>query len=206
MRTVTLAEAEYSRKRMLAWAESDRPSGGGCLGDWVFGRAIPQANVSQPPLPPRDFHGGGTGRAIPQANVSQPQPQPEMVASKTPGAVQRNWRIPAEFPLCPSTSDDSPLATYFARLQAGAVAAIMPWGETRVGKAAMSEDGEAIFILGELGGGAIKPWSLSTIKFEDGQFVHESCGTFFTPEGAEKQFTLIQGLPWEGGDSIDDYC
>lgn len=44
-----------------------------------------------------------------------------------------------------------------------------------------------------------------SIKFEDGQFVHESCGTFYTPEGAEKQFALIQGLPWEGGDRIDDY-
>jgi hypothetical protein len=39
-----------------------------------------------------------------------------------------------------------------------------------------------------------------------GRFVHESCGTFFAFDGADKQFSLIQGLPWEGGDSIDDYC
>ena len=40
----------------------------------------------------------------------------------------------------------------------------------------------------------------------NGKFVHESCGTFFALEGAEKQFTLIQGLPWEGGETFDDYC
>lgn len=70
----------------------------------------------------------------------------------------------------------------------------------------MSEDGTAIFILGSHGGDAIKPWSLAQITFEDGQYVHESCGTFFTRDGAEKEFTLIQGLSWEGGETFDDYC
>ena len=70
----------------------------------------------------------------------------------------------------------------------------------------MSADGLAIFVLGEQGEEAIKPWSLARITFEEGQFVHESCGTFFTPDGAEKEFTLIQGLIWEGGDTHDDYC
>ncbi|MGR3565011.1 MAG: HNH endonuclease signature motif containing protein [Heliomarina sp.] len=178
MRTVSLEEAEYSRKRMLKWASSDQPSGGGTLGDWVFGRGIPPAE--EPPV--------------------------QLVASKTPGAVQRNWQVPAEFPLCPDVRDATPLATYFERLTADAVAVISPFGETKVGKAAMFEDGTALYILGEHGEQAIKPWSLSQITFEDGQYVHESCGTFFTPDGAEKEFTLIQGLPWEGGDTFDDYC
>ena len=178
MRTVTKDEAEYSRKRMLTWAASDRPSGGGRLGDWVFGR-----------------------RTAPLE-----EPRPELVASKTPGAVQRNWQVPAEFPLCPDPNDAAPLATYCSRLREGAVAVISPWGETKVGKAAMSDDGNAIFILGEHGEGAIKPWSLSQITLEDSQFVHESCGTFFTQEGAEKEFTLIQCRTWEGGETFDDYC
>jgi hypothetical protein len=54
--------------------------------------------------------------------------------------------------------------------------------------------------------GAVKPWSLAKVTHEGGKFVHESCGTFFALDGAEKQFTLIQGLSWQGGDSIDDYC
>lgn len=178
MRTVTPAEAEYSRRRMLDWVASDRTANGGSLGDWIFGR-------SEAPV--------------------EPEP-PELVASNTPGAVQRNWKVPAEFPLCPDTKDETPLSTYHERLSAGAVAVISPWGETKVGKAAIAADGSAVFLLGDHGTGSVKPWSLAQITFEDGQFVHESCGTFFTPEGAEKEFTLIQGLVWEGGDTFDDFC
>ncbi len=53
---------------------------------------------------------------------------------------------------------------------------------------------------------AVKPWSLAKITFEDGLYIHTSLGTFFDKTGAEKQFSLAQGLEWTGGDSIDDYC
>lgn len=178
MRAVTPTEASYSLKRMLAWAEADKLSAGSGLDDWVFGRGAFPAE----------------------------EPRPELVTSETPGAVQRNWQVPAEFPLCPSTADETPLATYFACLEAGAIAVISPWGETKVGKAAISGDGTAVFILGDHGKEAVKPWSIARITFEGGLFVHESCGTFFTAEGAEKEFTLIRGLPWEGDETFDDFC
>lgn len=178
MRAVSLSEAETSRKRMLDWAQSDRPSGGGTLGDWVFGR-----------------------NATP---VEEPTEQ--LVASKTPGAVQRNWKVPAEFPLCPETTEETPLDTYYSRLEEGSVAVVTPFDQTMVGKAAKSADGTALFILGAHGEGAIKPWSLAQVTFEHNKFVHESLGTFFTRQGAEKGFTLAQGLPWEGGETFDDYC
>ena len=38
MRTVTNAEAQVSKERLLAWAESDRQASGGALGEWVYGR------------------------------------------------------------------------------------------------------------------------------------------------------------------------
>ncbi len=178
MRTVSLTEAEYSRERLLAWAQSDRPAGNGTLGEWIFGRS---ATPIEAPLP-------------------------EFVLSKTPGAVQRKWKVPAEFPLCPETTDGTPLATYYERLQQGTIVAISPYGVTKVGKAASSSDGERLLILGEHGPDAIKPWSLTQVTFEDGRFVHESQGTFFTGEGAEKHFVLAQGLPWEGGDTFDDFA
>jgi len=178
MRTVSLDEAEYSRKRMLAWAQSDRPSSVATLGDWIYGRAV--APIEERPR--------------------------QLVVSKTPGAVQRNWQVPAEFPLCPETTDETPLATYYARMTEGAIAVISPFGETKIGKVAISADGSALFILGDHGEGAIKPWSLAQVTFEDGKFVHESLGTFFTPDGAEKEFTLVQGLTWDGGDTFDDFC
>lgn len=180
MRTVTRAEADYSRQRMLAWARSDHPSNGGTLGEWIFGRSAAPVPVEQPP--------------------------PDIVASQTPGAVQRKWKVPAEFPLCPKATDEKPLASYYARLEEGAIAVVSPFGVTKVGKAALSEDGAALFILGEHGEEAIKPWSLAQVTFENGMFVHESLGTFFTHEGAEKKFVIAQGLLWEGGDTFDDYC
>ena len=40
MRAVTPQEAEISRKRLLAWAASEKGSSGGSLGDWVFRWAL----------------------------------------------------------------------------------------------------------------------------------------------------------------------
>ena len=51
----------------------------------------------------------------------------------------------------------------------------------------------------------IKKFSIITITFEDGKYVHEGT-TFFEEQGAQKALTLAQGLEWEGEDGIDDYC
>ena len=51
----------------------------------------------------------------------------------------------------------------------------------------------------------IKKFSMITITFEDGKYVHEGT-TFFEEQGAQKALTLAQGLKWEGEDGIDDYC
>jgi hypothetical protein len=112
----------------------------------------------------------------------------------------------AEFPRSPQSGQEKTLEAYFQSLKEDAVFAVSRFGRTTVVKAALGSEGAALFVLGELGEGAVKPWSLAKVTHEGGKFVHESCGTFFAFEGAEKQFTLIQGLPWEGGDSIDDYC
>ena len=158
MRNVSQSEAEYSRQRMLSWAASEKTSTGGRLGDWIFGRV--------------------------QETVAEPVE--ELVASKTVGALQRNWRVPAEFPLCPDTAAEQPLKEYLFRLVKGAVAVISPWGETKVGDVAMTGGDSAIYLLGEHGEDSIKPWSISKITFEKGMFVHESQGTFFMRDRSGK--------------------
>ena len=66
-------------------------------------------------------------------------------------------------------------------------------------------DSNAIVIITAISS-SIKPLGLVKVTFEEGYYLHTSLGSFFTEEGAEKQFTLAQGLEWTGGDSIDDYC
>ncbi len=44
------------------------------------------------------------------------------------------------------------------------------------------------------------------ITYENSFFVHTSLGSFFKSDGAEKEFTLAQGLEWMGGETFDDLC
>lgn len=177
MRTVSQEEAEHCRKRLLAWAKSDMPSKGGTLGDWIFGPRVDREE---------------------DETVS-------LVRSKTLGAVQLNWRVPAEFPLSPHPGREMPLEEYFDGLKVGIVFCVSRFGQTKVVRTALSSDGMALFVLGASGEQAVKQWSLAKVTYEDNCLVHESRGTFFTREGAEKQFALSLGLLWEGGATIDDY-
>ena len=53
---------------------------------------------------------------------------------------------------------------------------------------------------------SVKTLGLVKVTFEDGYYLHTNLGSFFTEEGAEKEFVLAQGLEWTGGDTFDDYC
>lgn len=46
----------------------------------------------------------------------------------------------------------------------------------------------------------IKPYSLAEVTFQNNVFVHNNLESFFQKVGAEKQFTLAQGLEWIGED------
>lgn len=184
MRTVSAQEGQRSRTRMLAWAKSDKPSSGGTLGEWLFAET-----PSSRPEP---------------VMVEEP---PIFVMAKTQGAAQRGWRTPSEFPVCPQASGEDPLDGYSRRLESGVSFSRNHFSESLVLKATFAADRKSLWVMcdfrDELG---LKPWSLVKVTFEDGLYVHESRGTFFTEKGAEKQFTIAQGLEWTGGDSIDDYA
>jgi hypothetical protein len=182
MRTVSAQEAQASRERMLAWAKSDKPSSGGSLGEWVFNPNAVQNQLKQ---------------ALPEV--------PTLVIARTPGAAQRNWRTPSEFPCCPQEGGEEPIATYAARLEVGAMFARNDFSESVVVSVAIAEDHQSLWLMCEHIKNPIKPWSLSQVTYESGLYTHTSLGTFFSKEGAEKQFCLAQGLEWTGGDSIDDH-
>jgi len=179
MRSVTKKEAEESYRRFLDWAKSGRKPSGGMLGEWVY-----------------------TSRT--EQYVEEPEPD-DLIESRTPGAVQKNWKTPSEFPLCPSEFRANALDEYRERLQNGEVFSRNHFGESKVESAELSESSETLVVLCKHPGG-VKDWALAAVSVEDGLFVHENLGSFFTLEGATKQYVLNRGLKWEGGDSIDDYC
>jgi len=138
--------------------------------------------------------------------LADPSAQKRPVKAKTAGAAQRNWKTPTEFPCCPDTVGFAGVAEYAASASAGELFSRNHFSQAKVAQSVLSADQKRFWVLGDHGAGAIKQWSLTQVTMEDGLFVHESIGTFFSLEGAQKQFCLAQGLPWEGGDSIDDYC
>lgn len=182
MCTVGKEEAQLSLERLLAWAKSDSLPSGGTLGEWIFNRSIRHNEHTE----------------------STPD-VPEIIVSKTKNAVQRDWKVPSEFPCCPTEVSEEPIKTYAENLKEGLIFCCNDVYSSTVSKSALSGDQKALYVITESNNG-IKPWALATITFENDLFVHTSLGTFFTQEGAEKQFALAQGIEWLGGDSIDDYC
>jgi hypothetical protein len=215
MRTVTPEEAKACRERMNLWAKSDKPSSGGSLGEWVF-KPIP-AN-SQAPRPentdtvttraPREARPSWqkSGASPYRASIIRHE-EPDTIPAKTSGAAQRKWRTPTEFPCCPQETGKEALVTYAENLKTGAIFSQNHLWTSLVLGAALTADGQSIWVLTEQRDeNAIKPWGVTQVTYEGGLYVHTSNGTCFEKIGAEKRFCLARGLEWTGADSIDDYC
>ena len=203
MRAVTPQEAQACKENLHLWAESDKKPSGGSLGEWVFQPKSnsPQKKKTVPIFQPKSNS--------PQEKKTVPifySHNHNVVMAKTPGAVQINWRIPAEFPCCPSTPGENPIKVYADQLNVGSIFAQNHITKSKVLKTAISQDSKTLWVMCEMPIDSIKPWSLAEITYEDSLYIHKSLGQFFTEEGVEKQFCLAQGLQWTGGDTFDDYC
>lgn len=182
MCTVSIQEAQASKTRLLAWAESDKPLKGGTLGDWIYNRSLPKEKNEN---------------------------KPEIINSLTPNAVQKaqNWRTPSEFPCCPQEKYENPITTYSKNLSVGDIFSRNQFTSSLIERVAISKDEKTLWIMCKSGDqNPIKPYSLAEVTYQDDVFVHNSLGTFFQKDGAEKKFTLVQGLVWTGGETFDDLC
>jgi hypothetical protein len=178
MRTVTKKEAKESYERLLDWAKSERNPTGGNIGEWLY---APKSREQVKGLE-----------------------KDRLIESHTPKVLQKNWKTPSEFPLCPKDVFPTALVDYFNKLIKGEVFTRNQYGESKVALASLSENSDKLFVICNNSQG-VKEWSFAQVFIDTNYFVHESLGTFFTLNGAKKQFTLAQGLEWEGGDTIDDY-
>lgn len=223
MRAVTKEQAAESRKRLLAWAQTGQNSRGGSLGVWIHEPARPnilpgdgkeeaaqlaaaqQEALQMPafefPVTEREVRIQGAVRRTP---IHEPEPLDR--ESLTPGAFQRKWKTPTEFPQCPPAAQEGALQDYLARLVPGAVFTRTPYGENIVVEAAIGP-GNIMSVVCSAPPGSVKGWTRAKVYIEGALFCHESGGTFFEEAGAMKAHCIAIGAPYEHyGNSIDDYC
>ena len=174
MRTVSKAEAEESKRRLQKWAASEKSPSGNGIGEWVYGR--PQIDEREPET---DFE------------------------SLSPNVVQRNWKTPTEFELCPDTCAHEALESYCARAKSGQVFASNQYGQSLVELAALGDG--FLSVICKATGNPVKPWAVAKVFIEGDKFVHESIGSFFEFDGAVKVHCRLLRLPFEG-DTFDDFC
>ena len=177
MRTVSKEESENTKKNLLNMGREGRISRRGNLGEWVFSKIYPGEKMN----PEEDT----------------------FIESQTTGAIQKNWKTPAEFPCCPLEIGNKGLTEYYEHLKEGVVFSRDKFKESIVVSADLSENNNELFVICNHPEG-VKEWSLAKVFIEDQNFVHESLGTFFSLDGAKKNLTISLGLKWEGGETFDD--
>ncbi len=170
MRTVSPKEAQISKERLEQWAREDTvPTGKGKMGEWVF-------NNKQE-----------------ENNEQYDEDEPIMVQALTPNVIQVNWRTPCLFPLCPETPGDNPLQEYLDNLTEDSVFTKNDYGSSKVIKADWNKEKNSIFVMTYFDSeSAVKGYAMAKVTYDKkaGIYYHESRGSFFTDDGAEKYFTV----------------
>ncbi len=193
MRQVTEEEAKSCLNNMLKWSKTDDNNGSsnGRIGNWVYYETESKDG----------FEGFISSIKTKEDNEKNMIPEG---TSLTINAKQINWKTPTSFLCCPEVVEGNPIECYYKNLSKKSVFSNNQYGDSVVVKYA-SVDSKYIVVITTMPS-SIKPLALVKITYEDGYYIHTSLGTFFSKEGADKYFTLEQGLEWTGKDSIDDYC
>lgn len=211
MRTVSKEEAAKCLRNVERWAAEDSKPATGVMGEFIFkdndrggdngfgGGWKDWMNDPSKQSQQRDF--------TPMDNIEdylneEPTPTPSL----TPNALQVDWKIPTEFPLCPETATDTPLKDYANSLKEGAVFCRNSLYESLVVSWDLSDDGMKLGVITSSAHvKGTEGFCLSVITFSDGMFIHYNEGSYFEEIGAEKYRTLALGKEWTGGDVFDDY-
>lgn len=205
MRVVSKKEAERCKLHLERWSKEDTEfvanlQGNG-VGEWIFSELHPMRQDN-----------GGLQRWKPILGSESPRIQyeeqerdfsPLLVEALTPNVMQKDWKTPSEFPLCPH--DILSLETYYSSLEKGKVFSSNRYGMNIIIEAVMSIDKKQLCVVSYNPKG-LKPWNIAFIYIYNGKYVHENGGSFFEENGALKMKTIFQGKEWTSGDCIDDYC
>lgn len=192
MRRVTEQEAKACLENVRCWnnSKSTVSRSEGKLGEWIY------------------RHRSVSSRENPTENITSQSficdRNTDVIDSLSSLAKQRNWKTPTAFVCCPTKIDGDPILCYLKNLTEKAIFTENQYGKSTVIKFAVIDNNAIIMIT--IISSSVKPLGLVKVTFENGYYLHTNLGSFFTEEGAEKQFTLAQGLEWTGGNTFDDYC
>jgi hypothetical protein len=131
-----------------------------------------------------------------------------IIDSLTPLAMQRDWRTPSEFPMCPDKISDNQLHDYATRLESGTVFSRNQYGTSVVDIVDINKEGTCLSVICITENG-VKNYAVAKVTFEQDKYIHTSIGTYFSYEGAAKSHCNIIGMSWEMPEGfegcIDDY-
>ncbi len=182
MCTVSIQDSQLSKKRLLAWAQSDKPLKGGTLGEWIFNRGLTKEKI---------------------------ETEIEFINSLTPNALQKaqNWKTPTEFPCCPKDKNNLAITKYLTNLKPGKIFSKNQYTSSIIEKFAFNKENTSLLVMcRSTDNNAIKAYSLAEITLRNDHYIHNNLGSFFQKEGAEKQFIVAQGFEWTGSESFDELC
>ena len=192
MRTVTNAEAQVSKERLLAWAESDKQSSGGSLGEWVYDN---------------------------QLSTEPETKKLHTMSSLTPGAAQEIYFYddkPNEYPCTPQEYIGDPLIAYATNLTDNAVYWRNNKGDREyiVDKYGFSEDKKSLYVMSKSGyvwrtqenGDSITvpiatlekndysedelDYQLGEVIYEENQFIQKELKQALCPKNIQKNYLM----------------
>ena len=113
--------------------------------------------------------------------------------------------LPTKYYCIPQHFTGSPLQAYYDNTQIGMLFASNRYAKPFVFDKAFSQDGKYLIIMGKDIYGAVKPWVIYAIKWTGKEFYYEVY-SHFDYESALKYFTIFQGKPWDGEETLSDLC
>ena len=199
MRTVTSDEAKIAYENIKKWSENSKQPQGKQIDEWIFTERKPKLSYSQPI--------DKTLIKVKENEYVDENDNESVKQSATPNAIQVDWKVISEFPLCPQVIGDDPLYDYHLNLRKDSIFCQNSTYSSKVVDSVLIKQNAMLVVMTYSVFKSPKPWAIAKITYtNDGNFIHTNEGSFFEEEGALKKYTLLQGKEWTGGDSKDDYC
>ena len=214
MRTVSADEARIAYDNVMRWAKYEKPKvtieqnedvakqPSRRDPEWMFKKhdfdpMAPVIEISSPFV-------GGQYNKLSDENLPGISRASYVQALFPNIAVQIKWNTPTEFPCCPEELTDDALKVYHDRLQKDVIFSKNSYWASKVVKAALYDDGRGLVVWTVPIEGMKS--AVAKVYVQNNLIVHETVGTYFSSDGAEKAFTITQGLEWSGGETFDDFC